>query len=351
MVRSYSGPSDSSPIKAPGPSGRLQVLEPKDFPYLHTGKSLVFVIASNGYVFGKRLDEQSGHHDIELEVFWPSERGCLVSRPTGYDMRTMPKYFSKVESLDPFLKNPNSITTSQREKILSILAQKEIIQYELGTLMVQPFVPFQYTDWRRMPQYQKMTEKCKLDFSMGGEPCNIKVVDCTYGNKSCAISGLGIWLLDYDSKNLEFGFFSQTSLNSRKSESTFAPNVTAGIEDINVWVRGRLDEQYTTRFYAVRAENKQFNVSEFGSDQNKDRFKPTLKIMYGEHDFFEYFAIDDAVLLLEENFAKKEKTELCWTLGVAQSRHVREMMRLASNNPDLFKPLIPKVYREGGKKS
>ena len=61
--------SDDFALGSAAPFGRLQVFEPKDFPYLNTGKSLVFVIARNGMVWGKRLDDQSSKGDIELEVF------------------------------------------------------------------------------------------------------------------------------------------------------------------------------------------------------------------------------------------------------------------------------------------
>ena len=61
---------------------------------------------------------------------------------------------------------------------------------------------------------------------------------------------------------------------------------------------------------------------------------------------FEYFAVDDAVLLLEEfqeideGAMTVKPPELYWTLGVVQNKFVRNLTRLASNNPDLLRGIV-----------
>ena len=341
----------------PEPSGRLQVLESKDFPYLHTGKSLVFVIASNGHVWGKRLDRESGYHDIELEIFWPREDGCLVRRvaPRG-DLRLPPILVEPSKELSLYLQHPNSMTVSQREKIQLILSQKDTIQYELGTLMVRPFVNLN-PDWRSVPQYHRKTDKCTLDF-MHGEPCDIKVVDCSYAVKAsygAAIYqwwtsvNLSAWRFRYDDVTADFKFFADRVWRGKESFAMGTPEVPVRFADVqnieSVFDNGTA--MIGRRFFAARLAGKKFDMADIKLRSNT-KVNPCLHIMYGEHDFFEYFEVDDAALILEEETCSADFPKLSWTLAIAQNKHIREMMRLASNNPDLFAKLLPQARRRVG---
>ncbi len=315
------------------PSGRLQILEPKDFPFLHTGKSLVFTIARNGHVWGKRLDNESARGDVELEVFWPVEEGCLI-RERSDGQYTTPLTVPEMRSRERFSKE-------QFRKIETILSQKEKIQYELGTLMVRPFVTADpnYKDWRHLPQYKRVTTKPKIDFP-SGEPRNIKIVDCSYGENSSPLSYQGCWQPIYESLPSEFKFTSRGDMVSRHNKEIFSGLGSVLVGEISRWMKANLVG--TTYFYVSRAENKKFNVADWEPCKERRMFKPELKIMYGEQDFFNYFTIDDAALLLEiTDFANSNRnSQVSWTLAIAQNKLVREMMRLASNNPDLFDPLF-----------
>ena len=322
------------------PFGRLQVFEPKDFPYLNTGKSLVFVIARNGMVWGKRLDEQSANGDVELEIFWPSDDGCLLRLKVANHIST-----ATIGCLNL------DLSVEQRKKIRGILSQKEIIQYELGTLMVRSVYNIGDAGWRNLPQYQRMTEKCKLNFPWDN-PCNIKVVDCSYDNK-WQISRRTSWEFCYNDATFDFKFSSRDIYNNGKNTRVIGTHENP----INFWDVSKHESGWDNgaamigkKFFAARLSGGKFDMSRVELRSN-ERINHSLRIMYGEYDFFEYFEVDDAVLVLEEETCSADFPELYWTLGIAQNKHVREMMRLASNNPDLFAPLIPKKYREGGKKT
>lgn len=335
--------SDLTSVDASGPSGRLQVFEPKDFPYLNTGKSLVFVIARNGMIWGKRLDKQSSKGDIELEVFWPKEDGCLIRIVIDAKVNV-------VSNSVPLcvLNQRNDFTIEQKRRIESILSQKEIIQYELGTLMVRPF-PNLDLDWRSISAFHRKTDKCILDF-MHGEPCNIKVINCPRSpNEYQSSLNLSSWNFYYDDAAIDFKFFSDSiykinstcKINERLAVGTSENPVRfADIQNIE----SRFDSNgavIVKVFFASRLSEKKFDMSSIKL-RNNIKIKPSLRIMYGEYDFFEYFDIDDAVLVLEEETISAGLPKLSWTLGIAQNKHVREMMRLASNNSGLFAPLIPK---------
>lgn len=318
------------------PSGRLQVFEPKDFPYLNTGKSLVFVIARNGMVWGKRLDEQSSKGDIELEVFWPREDGCLIKQFCGANEGIEGPY----KTLDG--RRVNKFSMEQIRKIESILSQKETIQYELGTLMVRD--P-NYKDWRHLPQYQRMKTPCKLDFPLG-EPCAIKVVNCSNNPKWQSSPNLSSWNFYYDDAAIDFKFFSDSIHREGQRLVVGTPENPVRFTDIQ-----NIESSFENygavivkTFFTSRLSEGKFDMSGVKLRGNV-KIKPSLRIMYGEYDFFEYFEVDDAVLVLEEEIISAGSPKLSWTLGIAQNKHVREIMRLASNNPGLFAPLIPKYLK------
>lgn len=317
------------------PSGRLQVLESKDFPYLHTGKSLVFVIARNGMVWGKRLDKQSSKGDIELEVFWPREDGCLVRQCTGlardYGVTVQVTLQSQL-ALKMF-------SREQERKIESILSQKEIIQYELGTLMVRPGTDTTDPNFKQALPYLRMDKTIPLLRYFSNEPCSIKVVDCSYGNK-WQTSSRSSWDFWYDDATFDFKFSSQY-IELRKIGSRNNPISYSDIsKHESNFDNG--DTGIVKKFFAAKLSGGKFDMSGVKLRGNS-KINPYLRIMYGEYDFFEYFEVDDAVFILEEETISAGTPKLFWTLGIAQNKHVREMMRLASNNPGLFAPLIPRL--------
>ncbi|MBI2446714.1 MAG: hypothetical protein HYV51_02740 [Parcubacteria group bacterium] len=322
------------------PSGRLQVFEPKIFPYLHTGKSLVFVIARNGMVWGKRLDDQSSKGDIELEVFWPREDGCFF------------RVFGQKVSYPYNIANyqRDAISKEQARKIELILSKKEEIQYELGTLMVQPWATNDpnYEGGHRFPQYRKMTVKPQLDFPLG-DPCKIEVVDCSYmPDANCwHYESTLPFPIRYNDQLVDFEFFTEIiDHESRYNIGTLEhpANFSGAGSMSSVWKEnsGSLAGSIVSikTFIAKFSERSfDFSKSEFEDDLI---FKKKLRVMYGEVDFFEYFEFDDASLILTYQKINNNLRSLSWILAVAQNKLVREMMRLASNNPYLFAPLIPK---------
>lgn len=329
--------------EAGNPSGRLQVLEPKDFSYLHTGKSLVFVIARNGHVWGKRLDEQSSKGDIELEVFWPREDGCFLRINTSgsepKEVYGMP-FILREALINPI--RTNHLTRSQVDKIELILSQKETIQYELGTLMVRPGIDTTDYNFQQALPYRRMDKLVPRLRLFNEEQCNIKVVDCSYdphGSK-WQPSRQWSWKFCYDDALFDFQFYSRDIYDGKKTRVIGTREDPISFRDISKheseWDSGVT--MIVKKFFAARLSGGKFDMSGVRLRSNA-RINPSLRIMYGEYDFFEYFGIDDAVLVLEEETCSADFPNLYWTLGIAQNKHVREMMRLASNNPDLFKPL------------
>lgn len=339
--------------------GQLHVLEPKDVPYLHTGHSLVFTIARNGHVWGKRLDGESSRGDIELEVFWPREDGCLIKLgpfygdaviPLGnnrrFDLFSGPAVLQevlKVELLSQGAKEKiQLLSQSQQERIRSILSQKEIIQYELGTLMVRPGTDTTDFNYKQTLPYRRMDKPIPLLRDFNNEPCNIKVVDCSYGETKSRNSYCGNWTLnEYRDDQFKFYFLGNIEMTTGGDGGHFPVRVHRNMDasEVNRWYFGE------KRFYAVQAERGRFDISGWLLCKGEKFIKPELRIMYGEHDFFEYFAVDDAVLMLEMEDAGDPTKGLFWTLGIAQNKHIREMTRLASNNPDLFVPLLSLTRR------
>lgn len=330
------GKSDDFAGGSAAPSGRLQVFEPKDFPYLNTGKSLVFVIARNGMVWGKRLDKQSSKGDIELEVFWPRKDGCLVRQWTG----TSEYYGVTVQATMQSQLALKMFSREQERKIESILSQKEVIQYELGTLMVRPGTDTTDHNFKQTLPYRRMDKPIPLLRNFSNEPCNIIVVDCSYNRDKRLDTVAFTWKFFYDDLAADFKFLSNKIYD--KTERLLIGTTENPIElsDIgnyeNNFDNGIITEVH--RCFAAKLLNKQFDMS-VGRLRSNEKINHSLRIMYGEYDFFEYFEVDDAVLVLEEQTFSSSPPKLFWTLGIAQNKFVREMMRLASNNPDLFRPL------------
>ncbi|MEK7090330.1 MAG: hypothetical protein AAB930_01965, partial [Patescibacteria group bacterium] len=231
-------------------------------------------------------------------------------------------------------------------------SQKEKIQYELGTLMVPSFVTddLNYKNWRNSPQYQRVAEKCKLAFPLG-YPCAINVVDCTFNHYDwLSVGAFSTWQFRYDGSAADFKFFGTIHKDGDRVVMGTAEEPVSYTDIQNT--ESSFDNsaaKVVKRFFASRLSGRKFDMSGLRLRSNV-KIKPALRIMYGEYDFFEYFEIDDAILVLEEETVSADFPKIWWTLGIAQNKHVREMMRLASNNPDLFKSILPISVRGGGVK-
>lgn len=291
------------------------------FEPLHTGHSLIFTIAPNGHVWGKRLDEKSGKNDIEIEIFAPYLRGML---------------FRKL-GMSPSIHKP-TLTKEQERKINLILGQKERINYLLGTLMLRSHEVslvgnYHHWDCRRKNSFERP--------SINPEelPYRVKVVDCSYGNSTLLSSNLGHWALSYDDASFRFHFYANVELRQEKAGALQQVGncFDKGVQNLHHYPK--FDHAFPRfRYHSLQAENKKFDLigCESKSPTLAKILPRTLKIMYGEYDFFDYFEVDDAVLLLEEERLSETESNFYWTIGVAKNKLARNLMRLKSNNPELL---------------
>jgi len=312
-------------------SGIITAVVEETFEPLHTGGSLVFTIAPNGKVWGKRLDGQSGNKDIELEIFWPDPCACLVRQKSWRDPERLDRAYHRA-----------NLTISQRQKIGTILNQKEKIQDVLGTVMVSAT---NRPTWSLPGNYIRDARwhNCKLSTSKLCQ--SISVVDCTYGKTAQLISSLGLVSIRYDDSKCAFRFSVVTPAAYPWKEKT-SGNRLHQIEgyidtlfDLNKVVcfyERKDDELPYVAFWASQAEDKEFLMPQgcpYGST------KPTIRAMYNENNFFDLFDVDDALLLLEEKRLTDSQFELHWTFCIAQNRLARNLARLNSNNSTLFETI------------
>src|SRR3989338_7934591 len=172
------------------------------FEPLHTGHSLIFTIAPNGHVWGKKLDEKSGKTDVEVEIFAPAPGGYFL-RQVGKNAITSIIEVSAIESLRP--------TVEQKKKIITILSQKERINYLLGTLMLRSHdiylvggYYYRYSDGESFGRPLINPEEL---------PYTIKVIDCSYGSEPRK-SALGYWDLVYFNSQFVFQLNPRQTLRS-----------------------------------------------------------------------------------------------------------------------------------------
>lgn len=293
------------------------------FEPLHTGHSLIFTIAPNGHVWGKKLDDKSGKNDVEIEIFAP-ERGGYLVRKQGAQTTT---HHSAGNSKSFVTMSGILITTAEQDKkIKTILAQKERIYYLLGTLMLRSHEVSLVGNYHHWNHSHRKLERPSINPE--GLPYAIKVVDCSYEPIQNCLSGLRHLELSYDDASFRFRF-------NAKIRTRLGPDKEEGYNDI-VFDPIQYPEfgKNFPRFhyFTAQAENKKFDLRSW----NHKTLPPELKIMYGEYNFFDYFEIDDAVLLLEEERTSETESKFYWTIGVAQNKLARNLMRLKSNNPELL---------------
>lgn len=302
-------------------SGIITATVQETFEPLHTGHSLVFTIAPNGHVWGKRLDEKSGKNDVEIEIFAPTHGGYIFRKIT-----------SKITTISNFktdvVREPK-LTVEQDRKIKTILSQKEKITYLLGTLMLRSYevsLVGNYHHWNC--SHRKLEHPA---ISPEGLHYRVKIVDCSYEPLQNRLSNLRHWSLSYDDTSFYFQFNAQIPIRHEKNHA-YGSLSGSLINSKTVHYPEFGKDFPRLHYFIAKAENKKFDLRSW----NRKTLPPELKIMYGEHNFFDYFEIDDAVLLLEEERTSETESNFYWTIGVAQNKVVRNLMRLKSNNPELL---------------
>lgn len=281
------------------------------FEPLHTGNSLIFTIAPNGHVWGKKLDNRSGKNDLEITIFAPYPRGVLYR-----NIGNVPSIHAPV------------MTKEQQKKVQLILDQKERINYLLGTLMLRSHevsLVGNYHHWDGCEESFK-----RPSINPEGLSYAIKVVDCSYESIQNRLSRLRHWDLSYDDASFCFHFNAQIHLRLGKQDGTIYQVKDISPNTIHYPEFGK--DFPRIHYFTAQAENRKFDLRSW----SHKTLPPELKIMYGEYDFFDYFEIDDAVLLLEEERISETESNFYWTVGVAQNKLIRNLMRLKSNNPELL---------------
>jgi hypothetical protein len=280
-----------------GDKSLITAVQQETFEPLHTGKSLVFTIAPNGHVWGKRLDVKSHGGDLELEIFAPYETMCFAKLLRWAD--------GKVR-LDKALTSEH-ITNEQKKKVYMILAQKEQIEKMLPNL----FLYRSYNmpcDFKREPESRTLLEWPQIAVS-------IKVIREPFG-LSFERSAAGLFGFQYDGQftlvaEKHMRFCREVHRVGQEIHARYANSIEVGSFQISTFV----------------ARNGMFHqLSGSGIGRR------IWRVMDGEHNIFDRYDIDDALLLLEY---EKESHMSHWTLVPVQDMELREMVRKLSNNPSL----------------
>lgn len=300
----------------------IAALKDEEIPLYRTGRSLVCTIGANGHVWGKPLGKDSRDNDVELEIFTPVQGGYLFRRPKD-----------KFGYLEFHLDKP--LTESQQKCVYRILAQKEKLKALLGTLMVSPWhssylgVPQKGRDFRSRMNFTENLDRVEIVF---------------HGNRASAQKRGANFDILYNDKEFVFKLVVVRPDGLRDSNGVIAFNTTLSPENLCRVIYGAPSEGFFPhyKFYAARLENDVFNMWGAGLRYSKaaEIFKQDVRVMWGEYDLFDVFDVDEALLLLEEYRKSPSDSELCWTLAVAQNKIARNLVRLVSNNQDLFKGLI-----------
>ena len=272
--------------KMPGTNDlmRISAIVEDIFEPLHTGISLAFTIAPNGKVWGKRLDVKSTSRDVELEIFSGTDDGYVLWKLDGGNR--VRRYF-------------DILTIEQRRRVDMIMREKQTITHLLSTIVVP--VPI-YLSGNYLPSM-------RLDLLLPGPheqlalPRNIfaHVVDCSDDSSALAPSKGGLWSIQYCDKRFSFVFFDpreqdaywQGVLEAKKEYS---------IAKVCLFQHAENKKTVFPRheFYAVQAQNGEFDLFRSSAFQRQKFFlRPVVRVTYGGHDFFDYFKVDDALLLLE----------------------------------------------------
>lgn len=329
--------------------------------------AIVFTIAPNGHVISHEIDDVAEgkgggqKNDIELEIFAPGDSGYLLwrrgekYRRISWDTSYLPLGYHRFGEL--------SLTRSQKKKIFAIVSQGEKIQHMLGTIMVND-------NPSSVEAYIHRSTLCSSHVSLRGDPVatrkDIQLIECSYEypQNKWNSSTFRIWDIEYDTVNCSFLFSreyhpddvvkSQDTKNGREyiqegvffrirndqKEEVIVPSAENPYIHTNIahisqfsYRRHLANYPYPVVFYAAQAENKQFNFSAADAVVKRNLVAPHLRVMYGIENIFDFYEIDDAVLLLEEVRISDTVSELYWTLAIAHNTVIRNFKRIISNNP------------------
>lgn len=294
--------------------------------FFHTGVSLVCVIAPNGHVWGKRVNAKSGQRDVELEIFAPQKSGCRIKKGCeGKDVwvsSSIPlNFFTLADS-----------TQEQRKKIQIILSEKEKLQYLLGTLMVTLVENLADSP---MGRYARRTDTPKINVTQSDLAYSIKVVDCSEKQQDCEIKksdapfGYCRFYLSYAQPSFSFVVHPARAFSVRDGKD-WPDSHTPRCE--GYWLPKGPSPFPRVELYVIQAAHGRFDMSSASACKDRKLIQPSIRIMYGEYDFFDYFDIDDAALILQEERTSEEHSKLHWTLGIAKSEVWSNLQRIQSNH-------------------
>lgn len=295
-------------------------------PFAHGDDgSLHCVIASNGHVWGKFLDGESGRKDVELAVYAPTRDGYLW-RTNIYRNNHWFDAASSVEFKD-------YLTKSQQEKIALIMRQESDLAKLLGCVHLPPAISSIGDYWRE----ENRNRAPHFSLYLGGSHSG-KAIDCSFMRQCDDESYHSFFKISYDDIACAF------LIKAGEHTLTFRSSEEFGQWTANVsTVSHRCAEIATSRgealqfeFCAAQANKKTFDF--YWTTLYKKELSPRMRsVLYRGFNIFDFFAIDDA-LLLAEAIVSGEQMTIGWTVAVAQNKHVRHLRRLCSNNPDLLLP-------------
>ncbi len=313
-------------------AGLITAVVEETFEPLHTGKSLVLTIAPNGKVWGKRLDEESTKRDVEIEIFAPVAGGYQLHR----------KGKSGREPILPGFER--ELTVEQQKKIKMIFSQEDEIYYLLGTLQVGQLDSLSSSHFRRPSSVDNIYVL----------PCRGSYSVYTVGvGENSAESKSGLHRISYDDYQCVFNF---ESTKNSVADMEACKHCGGAWNSRNDWWDGSAchlphnQQNGFPRFqcFSGQAKNGIFNLRYSSTGEAIRFFQKSLRVMFKEHNFFDLFAVDDAVLLLEEERMSEGTSTFHWTLAIVQNKLARNLVRLSSNNPDLFRPLLTYISHGRG---
>lgn len=303
----------------------IQPTETVPFIYGDDG-SLHCVIASNGYVWGKCLDGESGRKDVELAIYAPVNNGYIWRKAN------MSGLWCDVKN-ETVLRD--CLTQTQRAKIEIIMSQQSTLTKLLGCIHLHPTTPFIGNYWREK-NFNRALRFTDLPYwsVVGGFA---QLIDCSFAGQSDDKSYYSFFKISYDDIACAFLLRAdEHALAFRSSEelselAANAPTISRRCAEIATSQGKPLQFE----FCAAQANRKAFDFH--GTTLCKKGYIPRMRyVLYKGYNIFDFFAIDDALLLAETHTTEDGQMTIAWTVAIAQNQHVRHMRRLSLNNPDLL---------------
>ncbi|MBI2023101.1 hypothetical protein HYT01_00870 [Candidatus Giovannonibacteria bacterium] len=321
------------------------VVEVENIPYLQTEKgTLVFTIASNGHIFGHRLEDggDNNKRDVELEVFAPGSWGYTLRRRGGHSgARNIPV---------------NELSENQEKVIHRIMAQRDILSGMLGVKILlfnttTSILASKYTQTKGLLR--------KLDDDRNTE--YVGLADCS--KTDYAYTGTGLFVVKYSDEKYRFQVSgapevgaTHVSLFRPEDETVFG--FTHGdmhkLSDLyqkgfrffvnrseaSHWRYAVSAEQFASSeapyphyvIHAAQAEKKKFFVGNFPACHERHLFPNEISVLLDTENIFNCYGVDDALLFLEEKRLSPEESKLYWTLAIAENKLMKEQRRIRSNN-------------------